>query len=370
MTQIVRLDEFAKSQAILRQDAWRGSMRAMTEVVPTQRHSEYSVFWLKENYEYLHALQAMQGADAHDFMMDYAPFYTSASAWLEDFPQYYRFILGMVKCLEPALQGGQYRTLCDQVRQKSMASTELNDVQRAEALYLLQEEDPHLQQRLLDYGRNAAFFAVPNKTACYYLTHIVFYETHYGARVTDTMCHYKTALIYAGCFAYLDQNIDLLAEISLALTFIQEKVPSLWRERLSSISFDYSSIDPATVMVDDYHTYLMARWAQSSLEHVPLQFDLSMHKACVTMVRSERSHIHALWAMSTLYRDQAGADPNCADPIFADQNFDGAGWLSHALRQNGGHATARVLEALRAQVSETAEFLDHFMRRPQNRLQV
>lgn len=52
MTQIVRLDEFAKSQAILRQDAWRGSMRAMTEVVQTQRHSEYSVFWLKENYEY------------------------------------------------------------------------------------------------------------------------------------------------------------------------------------------------------------------------------------------------------------------------------------------------------------------------------
>lgn len=52
MTQIVRLDEFAKSQAILRQDAWRGSMRAMTEVVQTQRHSEYSVFWLKENHEY------------------------------------------------------------------------------------------------------------------------------------------------------------------------------------------------------------------------------------------------------------------------------------------------------------------------------
>lgn len=344
MTDIVRLDDFAKSQSKARKEAMHASIVEMSTAMQLARHAEYSVFWLKETFEYLHILQERLGPDASDYVQGYDPFYHSAEQWLEDFPQYYRFIVGIVKCLEPHFQGQQYTRLCQIVRQNKFVLTELNDIQRAEALYLTGQADQALTDRLMAYARNAGFFAVPNKTACYYLTHIVFYDTQYGTHVPHHSQTYVQALMFAGCFAALDQNTDLLSEICLALRFIKQPVPQVWRDMVIEQNFTFAPPDPTTAIVDDCHTYLMVSWARAVLSDAPLDFKLSRVKPCVTALRGQPSHIHALWSVSK----EGGEDPHS---------------LSIALRARGYVAAADAVEDLAQDVEATSEFLHHFKRR-------
>ena len=76
-----------------------------------------------------------------------------------------------------------------------------------------------LNDRLRGFARRSITFALPNKKAAYELTHIVFYLSEYGRRDPEVGQAFIDSLHFAGTLAFLELNLDLLAEICIALRF-------------------------------------------------------------------------------------------------------------------------------------------------------
>ncbi|MQY41209.1 hypothetical protein GG681_01010 [Epibacterium sp. SM1969] len=102
---------------------------------------------------------------------------------------------------------------------------------------------------------------MPNIKIAYELTHIVFYLSEYGRKDPQVPAAALHSLKYAGLVAYLDQNMDLLAEICIALRFSGETPPKVWEESLDASLRGYqflpNSFDGAQ---DDYHAYFVGSW--------------------------------------------------------------------------------------------------------------
>jgi hypothetical protein len=243
---------------------------ALVAVFARERRMHEDVFWLKENAEVLNILECTGQSVAAQVLEPHAGFYEALGERLRFFPQYYRFLLSIGLDLEDlGLPGDTMERLCRWVAASGLPEAELSDLQRAEARRLLARRgvattaaDPGLNDRLRSFIGRPATFALPNKKAAYELTHIVFYLSEYGRCDPHLDPAALTSLEYAGILAYLDQNLDLLAEICIALRQAGRVPSPVWEDavRHSLTGFNVQMNDTLPLS-DDYHEYLVSTWA-------------------------------------------------------------------------------------------------------------
>jgi hypothetical protein len=241
-----------------------------------QRRARTDVFWLKENAELLGVMARLQSGAAGACVAPYEAFYQEAEKRLRFFPQYYRFFLSLCLDLEDlGLPGDRAERLAHMVQREGMHLSELSDLQRAEAEYLLGRRgiggaDPALRGRLMrfmsgdqgqDQGQNAdQAFAVPNRKVAYELTHVIFYLSDYGRRPLDLSARACRNLEHVGTLAFLDGDRDLLAEVCLALRFVGRTPSPIWEAWLHKGQAAYRFSQAPGAGADDYHPYLVGRW--------------------------------------------------------------------------------------------------------------
>ncbi|APG46531.1 DUF6902 family protein [Phaeobacter porticola] len=250
------------------------------------RRQAQDAYWLKENAELLSLLNITRrgtpglggtaGTRAEAALVPLRPFYEDAARTLRFFPQYYRFILSI--CLDyedllghsvPAASTGSAAGLAHWVAQQGLVEAELSDLQRAEARQLLARRgivlpvNPGLDDRLRQFTRRSQTFAIPNRKAAYELTHIVFYLSDYGRRDPGVDAATQRSLIYAGLVAGLDQDVDLLSEICIALRYCGATPPPLWEQALTrAIGQFVLTPDGFSGGMDGYHAYFVCLWWQ------------------------------------------------------------------------------------------------------------
>ena len=233
------------------------------------------VFWLKENAELLNILECTEAELDDNALEPHQGFYAQVEKRLGFFPQYYRFLLSICLDLEDlGMPGNKGEALAHWVAREGLAHAEMSDLQRAEARRLVLRrgmdplpEDSGLTERLHCFVDRSETFAMPNKKAAYELTHIVFYLSEYGRRDPQLSKSALRSLEYAGILAYLDQNADLLAEISIALRYGGQTPPERWEDWLQGqIEGFVIETGASAVTGDDYHDYFVANWAMATAE--------------------------------------------------------------------------------------------------------
>ncbi|UWR32017.1 hypothetical protein K3759_08515 [Sulfitobacter sp. W027] len=235
-----------------------------------ERRAQGDVFWLKENAELLGVLASTGNRLDRETLEPLRAFHAGSRDMLRDFPQYYRFILSICLDLEdlglPALHGA---ALCDEVARAGLEGAELSDLQRAEARRLLRRRgmgpqvgDGALGQRLRDFVSRSATFAMPNRKAAYELTHIVYYLSDYGRCDPDLPNEAEKSLQFTGLLAFLDQDMDLLAEVCAALRLAGVQPSQSWENAVAACNRGYR-IQPniSASLQDDYHEWLVTGWA-------------------------------------------------------------------------------------------------------------
>ena len=241
----------------------------LIDTFATQRRTPGDVYWLKENAELLNILDCTGQRVAVGALDPLAPFYDELPEQLAFFPQYYRFFLSIGLDLEDlGMPGTRMEALCARAARDGLAEAELSDLQRAEARRLLArrgvrtKSDPGLDDRLRAFTARTATFAIPNKKAAYEFTHIVFYLSEYGRRAPDLPPQALTSLTHVGTLAVLEQNMDLLAEVCVALRQAGQTPPPEWedtlRRHLACFTTDQAGTEP---LADDYHVFLVTTWA-------------------------------------------------------------------------------------------------------------
>jgi hypothetical protein len=241
---------------------------ALLDIFATHRRFGDDVYWLKENAEVLTVLEST-GQDVSGLLAPHVDFYQGVEDRFAFFPQYYRFFLSLALDLEDlGLKGNTAESLIDQAIEMDLVRAELSDLQRGEARRLMARRgrnplpgDEGLDDRLRGFAENAPAFALPNKKAAYELTHIVFYLSEYGRR--DPMLGEGAidSLEHAGVLAFLDQNVDLMAEICISLVWAGRTPPKAWTDWVLAATRSFSVEEgDAISLQDDYHMYLMCNW--------------------------------------------------------------------------------------------------------------
>ena len=254
-----------------RADRQPDRMARLIEAIATQRRSRGDVFWLKENAELLGVLASLEEPLAPEALAPLAPFFESGAQALRDFPQYYRFILSICLDLEDLglSPAGLGEALCRQVARAGLEEAELSDLQRAEARRLLSRRNVGqpvghgaLGGRLRRFIDRTRTFALPNRKAAYELTHIVYYLSDYGRRDPSLSADALVSLEYTGILAFLDQDMDLLAEVCAALRFAGSIPSPLWEKAVVQAHGAHHLRPGAGVpLEDDLHQWLVTGWA-------------------------------------------------------------------------------------------------------------
>lgn len=238
------------------------------------RRGPEDVFWLKENAELLSILECTGQDVPGSFLDDYAEFYERAGETLAFFPQYYRFILSMALDLEAlGMSGDTAESLCHWARKQDLAGGETSDMQRVEAHRLMMrrnveplEKSDGAKSRLRDFISRPDRFALPNKKAAFELTHIVFYLSEYGRTDPGLGQSALRSLENAGTLAFLDGNLDLLAEICVALRYSRYNPPEMWESWIAQkmrdieVRVQTSNIAQPAPVSDQYHEFLTSSW--------------------------------------------------------------------------------------------------------------
>ncbi|MEL6960959.1 MAG: hypothetical protein AAGL89_18650 [Pseudomonadota bacterium] len=268
MTNVITLNKAPRRMPL------RETLPALVPCFANHRRVREDVYWLKENAELLGIMASTGQSVPLDMLGTHQAFYDELEERLTFYPQYYRFLLSIGLDLEDlGLRGRKMERLCARAARDKLADAELSDLQRAEARRLLARRGVRLgsamtglDDRLREFISRSSTFALPNKKAAYELTHIVFYLSEYGARDPDLPFAAVLSLEYAGLVAYLEQNIDLLAEICVALRQAGFAPSEIWesavRDYVSTTQIDASE---AASLSDSYHTYLVAAWASLSM---------------------------------------------------------------------------------------------------------
>ncbi|WP_223424362.1 DUF6902 family protein [Tateyamaria pelophila] len=234
------------------------------------RRTQEDVYWLKENAELLNILECSGQTVPSQGLAIHAAFYDSLVDRLRFFPQYYRLLLSIGLDLEDlGMPGDAMARACEWVASSGLPDAELSDLQRAEARRLLarrgvrhEAADEGLNDRLRAFIGRPATFALPNKKAAYELTHIVFYLSEYGRRDPQLDDTALRSLEFAGIVAFLDQDLDLLAEICVATRQGGGVPHPIWEDAVRhGLSGFEVSVDDKTPLVDDYHEYLVSTWS-------------------------------------------------------------------------------------------------------------
>ncbi|MEM6578147.1 MAG: hypothetical protein AAF678_06615 [Pseudomonadota bacterium] len=233
------------------------------------RRRPSDVFWLKENAELLGLLESTGTQVSLSALHPLSTFYSELEKRLAFFPQYYRFFLSIALDMEDLGQPGDAGLrAAEWVAEQGFVEAELSDLQRAEARRLCARRgistlpgDTGLDDRLRAFGCRSATFSLPNKKAAYELTHIVFYLSEYGRRDPRLPKAFVQSLRFSGTLAFLELNIDLLAEICIALRFAGETPPEIWENWLRSQARRFTCVAQDGAWAnDDYHPYFMVTW--------------------------------------------------------------------------------------------------------------
>ncbi len=249
-------------------------LAGLTHCFSQERRFGEDVFWLKENAELLSILECSGQTVSRDALAPYEEFYSRVRDRLAFFPQYYRFLLSITLDLEDlGVPGNTGETLVHWAADQGLPEVELSDLQRAEARRLLNRRgrnlsslDAGLDDRLHAFINRHATFALPNKKAAYELTHIIFYLSEYGRRDPQVDDAALQSLNFAGTLAYLDQNVDLLAEICIALRYAGRIPPPLWETWVRGESRGFHITEGPTAQVgDNYHDYFVCNWLLAAL---------------------------------------------------------------------------------------------------------
>ncbi len=245
---------------------------SLAAIFSKMRRLPDDVFWLKENAEFLNITECTGTGVPAPALENWSAFYADLDRRLNFFPQYYRFLLSITLDLEDlGLEGDAGERACAWVSRKGLAEAELSDLQRGEARRLLSRRgastlaaDAGLDDRLRAFVSRAGTFSLPNKKAAYELTHIVFYLSEYGRRDPQLPEHALISLEYAGVLAMLEQNMDLLAEVCIALRYAGLTPSLAWESRvIRGLRYFEVDSDEDAPMADDYHEYLVSSWAAS-----------------------------------------------------------------------------------------------------------
>ena len=243
---------------------------ALVDCFARQRRIPDDVFWLKENAELLNILECTGRSLSEADLEPHQTFYAQLPERISFFPQYYRFLLSIGLDLEDlGMPGSQMEKLCTWVGTQGLVEAELSDLQRAEARRLLARRgvgpglvDTHLDDRLRAFINRPETFALPNKKAAYELTHIVFYLSEYGRRDPNLDARALISLEYAGILAHLEQNMDLLAEICVAIRQAGRLPSPIWEDAVRANLSGFAIVaDDQTALTDHYHEYLVSTWA-------------------------------------------------------------------------------------------------------------
>lgn len=230
------------------------------------RRSPDDVFWLKENAEILNVLASSGAMLPEAALAPYVKVYEGLEERLRFFPQYYRFLLSICLDLEDlGLGQGKGTALCNWVAKAGLAEAELSDLQRAEAQRLLNRrgagrDDHALKDRLHSFINRSETFVLPNKKAAYELTHIVFYLSEYGLVDPKLDDAGIASLEFAGLLAYLDQDIDLLSEICVAMRFSGKRPSIIWEDWIAQEMGRFILKPGSSESSDAYHEYLVTCW--------------------------------------------------------------------------------------------------------------
>ena len=263
MTNVIQLNASRRCNT-----ANRG-LPALIESFARHRRFGDDVFWLKENAEILNVLESTQTEVPSAALSSHASFYDGIEKRMQFFPQYYRFLLSICLDLEDlGMNDGKGEALCQWVATEGLAEAELSDLQRAEAQRLMlrrgvdpMSHDAGLRDRVHRFISRPETFALPNKKAAYELTHAVFYLSEYGRVDPHLSEAAMKSLEFAGILAFLDQNVDLLAEICVSLRFAGVTPSPIWEGLISRTTRDFSiEAGPHTSTQDHYHDYLMCNW--------------------------------------------------------------------------------------------------------------
>ncbi|MFC6687235.1 DUF6902 family protein [Jhaorihella thermophila] len=245
---------------------------ALVESFARHRRFGDDVFWLKENAELLNILECTGLDLGPDALAPHEGFYADIERRLGFFPQYYRFFLSICLDLEDlGMPGDKGEALCRWAAREGLADAELSDLQRAEARRLMLRrgidplpEDAGLEDRLRLFMDRSETFAMPNKKAAYELTHIVFYLSEYGRRDPGLSAAAAKSLEFAGILAFLDQNVDLLAEICVAMRHAGIAPSSIWEDWLEQETRRFAVLSGARADTgDEYHEFLVCNWAMA-----------------------------------------------------------------------------------------------------------
>lgn len=253
-----------------------GRQAAHLAAFANHRRNRDDVYWLKEVAECLGILVAT-GADlAPQALEPLRDWYDALEAHCRFYPQYYRFHLSIALDLEAlGLDGEVAGKIAAFVADCDLAGHELSDLQRAEAARLLARRGITLpdaaetEARLRAFAGRARHFAVPNKKAAYELTHIVYYLSEYGRRDPGLGRETERSLLHVGLLAYLEQNADLLAEVAIALHYMNAPVPVAWSDWLA-LAWGGCTALPGDAPADGYHEYVVLGWAAATLQGVPV----------------------------------------------------------------------------------------------------
>lgn len=265
------------------------------------RRQTDDVFWLKENAELLGILVSSKAAPGPEGLAPFERFYAQIEKRARFFPQYYRFFLSLCLDLEDlGMVGTAGEQLCGWAHSAGLAEAELSDLQRAEARRLMARRghegpDGGLTDRLHAFISRSATFAMPNKKAAYELTHIVFYLSEYGTRDPQLPESAITSLEFAGLLAFLDQNIDLLAEICVALRCAGTLPPAAWENAVATALSGAVILEtPQGAAQDDYHAYLVAAWSAMSAGGEGLAKDVPEGQFAIAMPRPALSALRPM----------------------------------------------------------------------------
>lgn len=287
-----------------RQNNREARIAAAIQRFAEERRRPSDVFWLKENAELLGVLESTGASVGADTLHPLSFFYSELDTRLSFFPQYYRFFLSIALDMEDLGQPGDAGLrAAEWVADQGLMEAELSDLQRAEARRLCARRgiatavrEEGLDDRLRAFGSRSATFSLPNKKAAYELTHIVFYLSEYGRRDPRLPEAFVQSLRFSGTLAFLELNIDLLAEICIALRFAGETPPEIWENwlRTQVRRFVCDPVEGA-VAQDDYHPYLMVTWHALSCDAGG--FNLNLPEGPVAF-RAPRAHATPLRELS------------------------------------------------------------------------
>lgn len=271
----------------------------LVDLFSRRRRGRHDPFWLKENAELLQILAAI-GAS-----VDLEPLQALAKGLPEDlrfFPQYYRMYLSLALDLRDlGMVDVPVSEMAAFVHEQDLPAIELSDTHRGEAHLLLQRAggaagDTSHEARLLHFARRSSAFCLPNRRAAYDLTHLVFHAANYGRRSLPWDPARRLSLMHVGIVAWLESNLDLLSEVTLALRFSGESVPASWDECVAQAvdQVAFREAHPGDRFDDDYHQFLVLNWAHGVAGHTPFQTPLPARARIVRYGPKRNTALHEL----------------------------------------------------------------------------